>query len=93
MKLIKFSAKWCGPCRQLQQVMEGKNFGVDVENVDVDLSPDLASEYHVRGVPTLILVNDDNKEIARKMGVVSEAALRSWIVEFVPQKELLNESN
>lgn len=57
--LVDFGAVWCGPCKMLDPVVKqlsdqwaGK---VKVVKLDVDDSPDLAAEYQVMGVPTLLL--------------------------------------
>ena len=36
MKLLKFHATWCQPCKMLSKVMEGVDLGVPVENIDID---------------------------------------------------------
>jgi thioredoxin 1 len=60
--LVDFTAVWCGPCKmldplvkQLAQEWEGK---VKVVKLDVDDSPQLAMDYQVMGVPTLMLFKD-----------------------------------
>ncbi|MFZ6031645.1 MAG: thioredoxin [Chloroflexota bacterium] len=57
--LIDFTATWCGPCKMLAPIVEqlahewdGK---VKVLKMDVDENPDLAGQYQVMGVPTLML--------------------------------------
>ena len=57
--LVEFTAVWCGPCKmldpivgQLAQEWEGQ---VKVVKLDVDYNPNLAMEYQVMGVPTLML--------------------------------------
>ena len=65
--LVDFGAIWCGPCKMLDPVVEqlAGEWGdkVKVVKVDVDYSPNLAMQYQVLGVPTLILfVNGQPRE-------------------------------
>ena len=60
--LVDFTAVWCGPCKMLEPVVkqlaqswEGK---VKVVKLDVDDNPNLAMDYQVMGVPTLMLFKD-----------------------------------
>ena len=66
MKLMKFSASWCGPCKMLSKVMDGVDLGdVQLMNIDIDENSDLAVQYGIRGVPTMVLLDADDKEIGR----------------------------
>ena len=60
--LVDFYADWCGPCRMLTPIIEsiaeelqGK---ASVVKVDVDKSPNLATRFGVRGIPTVIVIKD-----------------------------------
>ncbi len=60
--LVDFSAVWCGPCKMLDPIVEelasewaGK---LKVVKIDVDHSPNIAMQYQVLGVPTLMLFVD-----------------------------------
>jgi thioredoxin 1 len=57
--LIDFTATWCGPCKMLAPIVEQLalewNGKVKVFKLDVDDNPDLAGQYQVMGVPTLML--------------------------------------
>lgn len=57
--LVEFTAVWCQPCKMLDpivnQLAEEWQGQVKVVKLDVDDSPDLAMQYQVMGVPTLIL--------------------------------------
>jgi len=60
--LVDFTAVWCGPCKMLEPVvkeladeLEGK---VKVVKLDVDNNANLAMQYQVMGVPTLMLFVD-----------------------------------
>lgn len=67
-KLIYFSAPWCGPCKQLGPIMEEVAQQATVQKVNVDTSPELASYYGVRSIPTVVLVDGMGNEVLRKVG-------------------------
>lgn len=65
--LVDFGAVWCSPCKMLDPIVEelAGEWGekVKVVKIDVDNNPDLAIQYQVMGVPTLILfVNGQPRE-------------------------------
>ena len=67
-EFLYFSAPWCGPCRMLGPTMSQlQQEGISVRKINVDESPELATQHNVRNVPTLILVNN-GQEVARQVG-------------------------
>lgn len=58
--LVDFHAVWCGPCKAMAPALDDVAREYEglarVVKVDVDAQPGLASQYSVRGVPTLLLV-------------------------------------
>ncbi|MGN0507459.1 MAG: thioredoxin [Lachnospiraceae bacterium] len=76
--LVDFYADWCGPCKMLAPVVEalaaeyeGK---VKIGKLNVDQSPDIAEQYGVMSIPTLLFIK--NGEVVNKtIGVVSKAQL------------------
>ena len=77
----KFSAVWCGPCRALAPVMneiKGQFSNVKFEDYDVDEAYDEATQYGIRSVPTLVIL-EGNTEVKRMVGVVTEEILKRWI--------------
>lgn len=79
MKLLKFHATWCQPCKMLSKVMEDVDLGVPVENVDIDENMELAKKYGVRGVPMLALVEDDGTVVRTRSGMMMEAELVKFV--------------
>ncbi len=58
-KIVRFTASWCGPCKMLAKTLEQIETDIPIEVVDIDEHPDLATEYGIRGVPTLVMVEDN----------------------------------
>jgi thioredoxin 1 len=83
MKLLKFYADWCGPCKMQSMIIKGAEdkITVPVEDVDIDQNVFMATDMNVRSVPTMILVDDDGKEIKRKVGVMKEPELLEWLAQ------------
>lgn len=77
-KVLKFSASWCGPCKMLSKTIEGINTNVVFEEVDIDEQSELAVEYGIRGVPTLVML-DENVEVKRSVGNLTKQQLESWL--------------
>lgn len=75
--VVDFFATWCGPCKMLAPVIENVEkvlSNVKFIKVDIDQFNDLASEYRIQSVPTLIFIK--NKEIvAKSVGYLDEDAL------------------
>jgi thioredoxin 1 len=75
MKVIKFSASWCQPCKSLSKMLEKDPLGVEVEEIDIDENSDMATQFKIRSVPTLVLMKD-GVEVDRIMGTQQPAAIR-----------------
>ncbi len=77
-RIIRFTASWCGPCKSMAMNLEAANLGLPIEVVDIDIHPDVAAEYGVRSVPTLILL-DENIQMNRIIGTKTVNQLQEWV--------------
>ena len=72
MKYLYFSANWCGPCKTLGPIMERvKNYKINVQKIDVDTNQSLSTQFGIRNIPTVVLVNEMGEEHTRITGVQS----------------------
>ena len=84
--LVDFCATWCGPCQMMHPVLEQVKAAlgdkIRILKIDVDKHQDLAMEYGIRSVPTLMLFR--NSEILyRQSGAMSKAELLSLLEPFI----------
>jgi thioredoxin 1 len=77
-RVLRFTASWCGPCKMLARNLEDVNTNLPIEVIDIDVLPEVAIEYGVRGVPTLVML-DENMEVKRLVGMQSLKQLEDWL--------------
>jgi thioredoxin 1 len=82
VRLMDFYADWCGPCKTQDPILEelAEDYEeVSFEKIDVDDKQDVANQYQVRSLPTVVVENDDGI-VDRFVGVTQrediEAALQ-----------------
>ena len=76
--LVDFYADWCGPCQMMgpviEEIAEELKEKAKVGKINVDENPEIAVEYNVMSIPTLIIFKD-GKEIKRFVGVTDKEEL------------------
>ncbi|MEX0954775.1 MAG: thioredoxin [Rhizobiaceae bacterium] len=80
--VVDFWAEWCGPCKMIAPSLEEIAIEMDgkikVAKLNIDENPELAAQYGVRSIPTLVLFK--NGEVAdMKVGAAPKTALSAWI--------------
>ena len=78
-KVLRFTASWCQPCKMLAKTLEGIPTDYTIEVIDIDENRELAIQYGVRGVPTLVMLEND-AEVKRIVGMQTEGFLKEWLV-------------
>lgn len=63
VKLYKFYANWCGPCKQQAKLLEETPINVELINVNIEEEEELTKKFGVRNLPTLLLVDDEDNII------------------------------
>ena len=85
--LIDFWAAWCGPCKSMAPLFERAAATLEPHmrllKVDIDQSPELASRFSIRSLPTLLLFKD-GKEIARTSGAMNVQQIVNWAEQSMP---------
>ena len=83
--LVDFWAEWCGPCRQLGPILEAidEEMGesVTIYKMNVDESPETASQFGIRSIPTMFLFKD-GKQVDTKVGLNTQSTISSWIESY-----------
>lgn len=79
-RILRFTASWCGPCKMLAKNLENTDLGLPIEVIDIDVHNEIAQEYGIRGVPTLVML-DGNIEVKRLVGMKTVNQLQEWVNE------------
>jgi len=80
--VVDFWAEWCGPCKmiapsleEISNEMDGK---VKIAKLNMDENPELAAQYGVRSIPTLLMFKD-GEPVAIQVGAAPKNKLSDWI--------------
>lgn len=81
MKVFKFYADWCGPCKAMSQIIKNAGDKITAEIVDVNIDENLAlaQDFKIRSVPTMVIVDENEYELKRQVGAMNEAQLLEFL--------------
>ena len=92
MSVLRFTASWCQPCKALAQQIKELELDGLVTVVDIDEQPELAQQYGVRGVPTLVAL-ENGKEVKRMVGVKAKDILFDWFPKTNDNENIIKSNN
>ena len=82
--LVDYWAEWCGPCKMIAPMLDETATSyagqLNVAKLNIDENLKTPSEYHVRGIPTLMLFKN-GQPVATKVGALSKSQLTAFIEE------------
>ena len=82
--LVDFWAEWCGPCKMMSPALDELASDLDgkvvVAKMNIEDSPETPADFHVRGVPTLMIFKG-GEVVASRSGAMTKTKLAEWVAE------------
>jgi thioredoxin 1 len=82
LKIIKFGATWCQPCKVVDSILESikKEYpDIEYKTYDYDADPDIFSKNKITSVPAIIILKDDDTELEKITGTFPKVKLTTII--------------
>lgn len=82
MKIFKFWAEWCQPCKMLEntvkEILAEDNSNIELISINVDEETDISRQYKIRSIPTLLKIKDGT-EVGRLVGNHPKSKIKEFL--------------
>lgn len=82
MKIEKYGASWCGPCKMLDKTLDQVPKEIEIVKFDADEDEKLFAEKGIKSVPVLIFYDDNGNEVKRTIGNLSIDKINDIIKQY-----------
>lgn len=82
MKILKFYSPCCGQCKVVAKEFKDHRIDAPVKDINVMENPEVADKYNVKGLPTILLLNDKEEVLETWHGIVKSEVINSKIKEY-----------
>ena len=79
---MKFYSPCCGQCRVVAREFKDNPINVPIENINVVEEPEIADKYNVKGLPTILLLNDKEEVLKTWHGIIKSKVINNKIKEY-----------
>lgn len=79
---MKFYSPCCGQCRVVAREFKDNPINAPIEDINVVEEPEIANKYNVKGLPTILLLNDKEEVLETWHGIVKSEVINSKIKEY-----------
>lgn len=85
LKLLKFGASWCNPCKMQKAELGNNPIGIDIQEIDIDSTApedmELIQRYKIMSIPNMIIINNNDEVMARFIGYTSSNKVKEAIAK------------
>ena len=85
LKLLKFSASWCGPCKMQKEELEKNPIGIDIQEIDIDSTApedmELVERYRIMSIPNMVIIDNHDIVQARFIGYTTSDKIKQAIAD------------
>lgn len=85
LKLLKFSAGWCGPCKMQKEELAKNPIGIDIQEIDIDSTApedmELVQRYKIMSIPNMVIIDHNDTVQARFIGYTPSDKIKEAIAK------------